>query len=596
MKHIFPLLLLSLASQVFGEAQADVNWYQWSSEAFEKAKMENKLIMVYVGHEGCTACRFMETRTFADPRVIELLNANFVPIQIDSVAEPDLGERYSDWAWPANAVLLPDATQVTAFRGRTFPDRYVVVLNQLLSDFSAGKLTPDPRRPYAISSQPRSTALSELRDTIRARQDRVYGKMTYGIFENAEPIRSLLMRHHSNGDEQALKTATRVLDGLLNHIDPVWGGMFYESVGEWTTILPEKRLENQIAALQAYADAYQITGKSEYRGAIADVHRYLSQYMKSEQGTYYASTQDRLDKSPQTIDMRSYYKLDDKQRRQHGMPTLDHAIYTDQNARIITGYALAYEATGEQIYLDSATAAMEALLQTRQSDEGWMIQLIPGDELLSDERSLTFSAEPKMFLRTQGHFGLSLLSLFKVSGKAVYRDKAVEIANHMRAALEDKDLGGFYGAPDDGSPGRRKPLEDNAVAARFLYLLGVLTKQEDHKVAAERAIRASTSDEAVRREGRITGNLAVALELLTTGYVEFSVVGDTGDPASLALLKAGREVFEPRKVIHFEAAGRYPKRSKPAMYICNDDACSVPIYKPEDVAQQAKQFRSSING
>ena len=84
----------------------------------------------------------------------------------------------------------------------------------------------------------------------------------------------------------------------------------------------------------------------------------------------------------------------------------------------------------------------------------------------------------------------------------------------------------------------------------------------------------------------------MALETLTTGYVEFSVVGEPNNPASLALLQAGRDVFEPRKVIHFEAAGRYPKRDKPAMYICSDEACSVPIYKPEDVAKQAKQFTS----
>ena len=590
MKQIALLLLFSLSATVFADTK--VNWYQWSSAAFAKAKKDNKLIMVYVGHEGCTACRFMETRTFADPRVIDLLNEHFVTIQIDSVAEPDLGERYSDWAWPANAVLLPDTTQVTAFRGRTFPDRYVVLLNELLADFAKGKLKADPNTPYSVSNKPRTTDLALLRDRIRVRQDRRHASMKFGIFETAEPLRSLLLRYHTSGDEQALSSATRVLDGLLNHIDPVWGGMFYESVGNWSNILPEKRLENQIAALQAYAEAYQITGKVRYREAIQNVHRYLAEVMRSGQGTYFASTQDRLDKTPQKIDMRSYYKLNDKERRKHGMPTLDHAIYTDQNARVVTGYALAYSATNEKVYLDAAVTAMNALLATRQAEEGWMIQLIPGEELLSDERSLTFSAEPKMFLRTQAQMGMGLLSLYKVTNNSAYKEKAVELANLMLSKLENKTLGGFYGAADDGSPGRRKPLEDNAVAARFLYLLGVLTKQDAFKSSAERAIRASTPDIAVRREGRITGNLAMALETLTTGYVEFSIVGKSDNPASRALLQAGRDVFEPRKVIHFEAAGRYPKRDKPAMYICSDEACSVPIYKPEDVAKQAKQFTS----
>ena len=594
MKTTLLLLTLLIGSAFNVYADTAVNWQHWTKSAFTQAKAENKLIMVYVGHEGCTACRFMETKTFADPRVIKLLNNHFIPIQIDSVAEPDLGERYSDWAWPANAVLLPDATQVTAFRGRTFPERYVKVLQRLLDDFAKGELTADPNTPYSISNTPRTSSLTQLRDHIRARQDRIFSKMQFGIFENAEALRSLLLRYHTNTDEQALRSATRVLDGLLNHIDPVWGGMFYESVGPWTNILPEKRLENQISALQAYADAYRITGKTEYRGAIENVHRYVSQFMQSEEGTYYASTQDRLDKQPQRIDMRSYYKLNDPQRRKHGLPTLDHAIYTDQNARMITAYALAYTATGNKTYLDAAIKTADYLLSNRAHKEGWMIQLIPGEKLLSDERSLTFSSTPKMFLRTQAHTGIGLLSLYNVTAQDVYKQAAINIANNMLAKLEDKTLGGLYGAADDGSPGRRKPLEDNAIAARFLYLLGVLSKNNTFKLSADRALRASTPDEAVQREGRITGNLAMALELLTTGYVEFSVVGDPEIPQSLALLKAGQSVFEPRKVVHFEAPGRYPKLSQPALYICNDVACSIPIFKPEDVAMQAKRFTSIL--
>ena len=80
MKQIALLLLFSLSATVFADTK--VNWYQWSSAAFAKAKKDNKLIMVYVGHEGCTACRFMETRTFADPRVIDLLNEHFVPFKL----------------------------------------------------------------------------------------------------------------------------------------------------------------------------------------------------------------------------------------------------------------------------------------------------------------------------------------------------------------------------------------------------------------------------------------------------------------------------------------------------------------------------------
>lgn len=82
----------------------------------------------------------------------------------------------------------------------------------------------------------------------------------------------------------------------------------------------------------------------------------------------------------------------------------------------------------------------------------------------------------------------------------------------------------------------------------------------------------------------------MALEKVTTAYVEFSIVGDTGHPNAQALFDAGQKVFEPRKLLHYEAPGRYPARDSPAMYICNPDMCSVPIEDPRQVAEHAAAF------
>ena len=45
------------------------------------------------------------TKPFANSVVIDLVNDNFVAIQVDSEDRPDIGERYSDWTWPANAFM-----------------------------------------------------------------------------------------------------------------------------------------------------------------------------------------------------------------------------------------------------------------------------------------------------------------------------------------------------------------------------------------------------------------------------------------------------------------------------------------------------------
>lgn len=483
--------------------------------------------------------------------------------------------------------MRPDGVQVLAFAGSRRPDAYMKVLRELIDGHVAGSLSADKLAPYDSAQVAQSVEFTALRDEVRALQDRVFKDKSGGVFESAEPLRHLLLRSHLYGDSNAMAMAKATLDGLLQQLDPVWGGMFYASSGRWGNIAPEKRLESQAAALQAYANAYQMTREPKYKEAIKNVDQYLTAFLRAKRGLFFANQQENL---AGEIDMDDYYALGDKARRRYGIPSIDHAIYSDVNARVILGYVLAFEATGEQPYLDKAVTAARELLASRQTKEGWIIQFKAGDELSSDKRIHILTDKALPYLRTQGHTGLALLSLYTVTGESTWRQAAVALASALLNTLEDSDIGGFYGGPDDGTPGRRKPLEDNAVAAQFLYLLGVLEKEDEFKIAAERAIRAAASPTAVRREGKITGSLAMALEILTAGYVEFSVVGHGADSRTQGLLKAGRSVYEPRKLVHIEPSGRYPERKAPAMYICNDERCTLPIFDPANVPAQARLF------
>ena len=139
-----------------------------------------------------------------------------------------------------------------------------------------------------------------------------------------------------------------------------------------------------------------------------------------------------------------------------------------------------------------------------------------------------------------------------------------------------------------------KPLEANGTAAHFLYDLWVYTKDDTLKLVPEQTLRAVADPAIIRREGKVTGQLALALEKVTAAYVEFSVVGGAEEPGAAALFAAGRVVYEPRKLLHYEKPGRYPARARPAMYICNPDVCSLPIEEPDQVAQQALLFRGPL--
>lgn len=584
-----------------GNAPSSIAWHDWSVTPFEKAKTENRLVLIDVGIEGCTACRWMDEDTYRDPTVIELIERHFVPIQVDAEARPDIGERYSDWAWPATIFLNPEGTQVLALRGNRRPRNFIPILNKLIEQHNAGKLRADELAPYAAPPAPETTELTVLRDRVRRQLDRTFDRERGGwgkrhkAIEHATPVLHLMMRAHSEDDSAAKEGAMKTLLGMTRMIDPLWGGVFIGSIDGWGTFIPEKRTGSQASALLAFAEGYQLTADARLLDAMRNVDRYLSEWMQSPHGTFYTSQEDEATDLPRDMDARDYYLLDsDAARRKYGLPATDHAVYTDLNARVILAYVRAYEASGDKSFLDKAVRAAESMLTARQHADGWMIQAQPTEALAGDNRMRSLETEARPYLRPQGEFGLALLALYRATTDKHWLDAARRVAAGTRATLEDTALGGFFaGAPLKGAAVQpRKPLEDNATTARFFYELWVYTKDESLRDVPERTLRAVALPDIVRREGKIVGNLAVALETLTTGYVEFTVVGTPDDPAARALYDAGRTVYEPRKILHLEAPGRYPDKGYAAMYICNEDVCSLPIADPEAVARVAAGFRT----
>lgn len=106
-----------------------VNWYPWGLEAFEKAKQEDKLLLISIGYSACHWCHVMEHESFEDSTVAELMNAHFVCIKVDREERPDVDKIYMDavqmlsgrGGWPLNCFALPDGKPV--WGGTYFPQK-----------------------------------------------------------------------------------------------------------------------------------------------------------------------------------------------------------------------------------------------------------------------------------------------------------------------------------------------------------------------------------------------------------------------------------------------------------------------------------------
>jgi len=96
-------------------AHNPVNWYPWNEEAVNKAKKENKPILVSIGYAACHWCHVMERESFEDEEIAAIMNENFINIKIDREERPDLDHIYMDavqamtgsGGWPLNVFLTP---------------------------------------------------------------------------------------------------------------------------------------------------------------------------------------------------------------------------------------------------------------------------------------------------------------------------------------------------------------------------------------------------------------------------------------------------------------------------------------------------------
>ena len=104
-----------------------VDWYPWGDEALEKAKTENKPILVSIGYAACHWCHVMERESFENEETAAFMNEHFVNIKIDREERPDLDHIYMEavqtisgsGGWPLNVFLTNDGRPF--YGGTYFP-------------------------------------------------------------------------------------------------------------------------------------------------------------------------------------------------------------------------------------------------------------------------------------------------------------------------------------------------------------------------------------------------------------------------------------------------------------------------------------------
>src|SRR6185312_15060209 len=97
-------------------ANNPVNWFAWNPATLQKAKDENKMLLISIGYAACHWCHVMEHESFENEEVAKVMNENYVCIKVDREERPDVDQVYMNAAylvngnggWPLNALAMPD--------------------------------------------------------------------------------------------------------------------------------------------------------------------------------------------------------------------------------------------------------------------------------------------------------------------------------------------------------------------------------------------------------------------------------------------------------------------------------------------------------
>ncbi|HET9006933.1 MAG TPA: thioredoxin domain-containing protein, partial [Actinomycetes bacterium] len=77
-------------------AHNPVDWYPWGPEALERARAEDKPILLSIGYAACHWCHVMAHESFEDAETAAQMNEHFVCVKVDREERPDLDGIYMD--------------------------------------------------------------------------------------------------------------------------------------------------------------------------------------------------------------------------------------------------------------------------------------------------------------------------------------------------------------------------------------------------------------------------------------------------------------------------------------------------------------------
>jgi uncharacterized protein len=618
-------------------AENPVDWYEWGDEAFERARAEDKPLLVSVGYSSCHWCHVMAHESFESDATAALMNDLFVNVKVDREERPDVDAVTMEAAvgmtgsggWPTTVFMTPEARPFYA--GTYFPPepRHGIPsfpeLLRAVSETWRERRDDIERQAARIDGALRSTAnsgpstglltsalLSDAAGGIAATFEPAFGGFGRAPkFPAASSLEFLLRR----GDERALEMVTATLDGMVagGFYDVVGGGFHRYSVDDrWLVPHFEKMLYDNALLASTYLHAWVVTGVPRYREIVEETIGYVLRELAlpgggiasahdadtdGAEGLTYTWTPEEADQVGLPRDVLEPFE--------HGRLVVRGALEPELRARVLAerdrrpqpfrddkalaswnGLALAALAeAGYRLeradWLDAARGLGEFLLGPLSAPDGRLLRAI------RDRRTSGFG-----FLDDYANVAHGLIELHVATGELHWLLEARRLALLAVELFADDEAGGFFLSPADGDPRvpRTKDLQDtpvpsgNSMLASVLLRLSRLWADEELERRAVSVFR--LAEPALRRAPGFFAWMLCGIDLWLSAPRELAIVGDVEAPVARRAL----EPFQPQTVVAIGPSEEVPLLAgkglvdgRPAVYLCERFVCRAPVTEPEEV-------------
>ena len=295
-------------------AHNPVDWLPWGEAAFERARREDKLVLVSIGYSSCHWCHVMEHESFEDSAVAALMNKRFVCIKVDREERPDVDEVYMtavqlmtrQGGWPLNCFTLPDGRPV--YGGTYFPkDNWVEILENLAGMYAnqrekmleyADQLTSAVQQSALISLPEKETPLKQAWLAQQVNQISRTFDADFGGHQRAPKFplpsewRFLLQYGYLTADQSLADHVHFTLRSMANGgiYDQVGGGFArYSTDRFWKVPHFEKMLYDNGQLLSLYSEAYRHRPDRRYQEVVSGIVDFLVREMRDPEGGLYAA-------------------------------------------------------------------------------------------------------------------------------------------------------------------------------------------------------------------------------------------------------------------------------------------------------------------